>query len=412
MEQFDDIQKDRRSVYETFDGIKSFISTFLGIIVTIIGIAVVFVVSSLEGTKEIKASNKVNASIIALWRSENEGSFPENKVDTILYEGKEYYFVVNSYGENQEILEWYFAYDGGFGYIFKDYKFYILTGLTIMVSIFIAQINYTTAINGTMNTTKFLKTLKVYQDNKTKVSENTQYIPAFCVYKNKQLFENTRREIIESANVSYDSYSDGSLDIHKLEDWQKKRIKEVKKIKIERITASDLLQEKGSMKKRRTLLPISPEEHKRKYLIRSSIQKVFSSILSGMTVALGIVLGNWVLGITYGFTVLLSFIMANIVGSDYANSDLRQRYIAKSDLLNEFYNMIDYFKKQEEIKVEEKPIVKVVENVEEHAIEVAKNIEEEPKAEFVEEEPKVEEKTQEVISLPYTKNLEDIYYGI
>src|SRR5690606_24968340 len=106
---------------------------------------------------------------------------------------------------------------------------------------------------------------------------------------------------------------------------------------------------------RRALLPISPEKHKKNYLMRSAIQKVFSSVLSGMTVALGVVLGNWFLGITYGFTVLLSFIMANISGADYANSGLRQRYIAKVDLLNEFYNMIDYFVEQEK-KLAEKEV--------------------------------------------------------
>ena len=69
-----------------------------------------------------------------------------------------------------------------------------------------------------------------------------------------------------------------------------------------------------------------------------------------MVVALGVVLGNWVLGLTYGFTVLLSFITSNITGADYANSGLRQRYIAKADLLNEFYNMVGYF--EEEAKKE------------------------------------------------------------
>ena len=94
----------------------------------------------------------------------------------------------------------------------------------------------------------------------------------------------------------------------------------------------------------------------------SFIQKIISSALSGMVVALGVVLGNWFLGLTYGFTVLLSFITSNITGADYANSGLRQRYIAKADLLNEFYNMVGYFEgeakkekqRQETIILEEK----------------------------------------------------------
>jgi len=348
MEQFneDNLSK-RASLYEAVDGIKSFISTFLGVIVALVGIVLVFVISSLEGIKEIKASNKENAVIMGMWREENDSLFPEDRVDIINYNDKEYYFVVEKLTDDGEILEWYFAYDGGLGYVFKDYKFYILTGITIMVSIFVAQINYTTSVNSTMNTTKFLKTLKAYQDSKNKIAKNTQYIPMFCAYKNKQLYNDTKREIVESANISYDFYSSPAFDITKLEQWQRDILEGIKKIKIERIAPSDLLQEKSKNGRRIALLPIAPEKHRKNYLMLSSIQKFFSSILSGMTVALGVVLGNWFLGITYGFTVLLSFIMANISGADYANSGLRQRYIAKADLLNEFYNMIDYFVEQE-----------------------------------------------------------------
>ncbi len=350
MEQFNENENNtsrRTNLYEAVDGMKSFISTFLGVIVTLIGIALVFVISSLEGTKEIKASNKENAVIIGMWREQNSSLFPENRVDIINFDGKDYYFVVEEVADDGKILKWYFAYEGGLGYVFSDYKFYILTGITIMVSIFVAQINYTTSVNSTMNTTKFLKTLKAYQDSKNKIVKNTQYIPMFCAYKNKQLYNDTKREIVESANISYDFYLSDKFDITKLEEWQSNILDRIKKIKIERISPSDLLQEKGKDGRKRTLLPIAPERHKRNYLIRSSIQKFFSSILSGMVVALGVVLGNWLLGITYGFTVLLSFIMANIAGADYANSGLRQRYIAKADLLNEFYNMIDYFIEQE-----------------------------------------------------------------
>ncbi|HZK42660.1 MAG TPA: hypothetical protein VFC73_00015, partial [Syntrophomonadaceae bacterium] len=87
------IGSNKRSAYDLYDGFKSFISTFLGVIVAIIGIGVVFIVSSLEGTKEIKASNKENAYLIGAWRENNVGDFPENRVDVIRYNDKDYYFV-------------------------------------------------------------------------------------------------------------------------------------------------------------------------------------------------------------------------------------------------------------------------------------------------------------------------------
>jgi hypothetical protein len=39
----------------------------------------------------------------------------------------------------------------------------------------------------------------------------------------------------------------------------------------------------------------------------------------------------------------MSFITANVLGIDYANNTLRQRYIAKADLLNEFFNIKEDF---------------------------------------------------------------------
>lgn len=366
MEQYNNNTQETKTtnIYEAIDGLKSFISTFLGVIVAVVGIAVVFIVSSLEGTKEIKASNKDNAVIMGIWRESSENLFPENKVDIIKYEDKDYYFVIKRMDEEGQILDWYFAYDGGLGYIFGDYKFYILTGITIIIAVFVSQINYTTSKNGAMNNTKFLKTLKAYQDSKNNIQKQTQYIPAFCVYKNKQLYENTKREIVEGANINYEFFLSEKFDITKLEKWQVKRLNKIKKIKIEGITASHLLQERGAKVKKKTFLPISPERHQKNYLFASIIQKTFMSALSGMTVALGIVLGNWFLGITYGFTVLLSFIASNIYGADYANNGLRQRYIAKADLLNEFSNMVEYFialdleekaKAKKEVVVEEKP---------------------------------------------------------
>lgn len=353
----------KSSVYDLIDDFKSKISTFLGVIVAVVGIVLVILISSLEGTKEIKASNRDSASILEMWREQNEEDFPEHKVGTINYKNKEYYFVVSSFGEDGKIEDWYFAYDSGFGYMFKDWKFYILTYLTIMVAIYVSMVNYTTSKNQAMNGVKFLKTLNVYQVAKERVKDITQYIPDFCSYKNSQLYEETKREIVESLDINYDLYKSNKFDFNTLEKWQQDGLEEIKRIKITRINSSDLLREKSSIEKRKSLLPISPEEHEKRYMIITIIQKVLSSILSGLTVGLGVVLGNIWLGLAYGFVVFLSFITSNIAGSDYSNSSLRQRYIGKADLLNEFYNMKDFFiekRKKEEEALKEEPIEEII----------------------------------------------------
>lgn len=344
MEAYDDKERQyadkMTNVYERWDGFKTFISTFLGIIIAFVGIALVFIISSLEPTKEIKAPNKVNALLIEEWRSKHPTElFPEEKVDLIYYKGEEYYFVIKEKNELGEIEEWYFAYDGGIGYVLHSTTFYILTAFTIIISVTVSQTNYTTSINSTMNSTKFVKTLMTYQKSKERIADYTQYLGEFCRYKNQQAYESKKRSIVESADISYSYYNSKDFDYDSLADWQKKKLDKIRKIKVKRITPSDLLQEgriKGYVV---SLLPTAPEESKRNFFIRNIVQKIISSFLSGLTVVFGFVLGEWVLGITYSFVVFMSFITANVLGNDYANNTLRQRYIAKSDLLNEFYNI-------------------------------------------------------------------------
>ena len=336
-------QKIESKIYSTFTQTRSWISAFLGIIVTVVGVAVVFMISSLEGTREIQVSNTKSIEILRYWREENDSiGFPVDREDIILFEEEQYYFVENE-------GDWYFAYDGGLDYVFRDVKFYILTLITFAVAMYVANINYVSTIKQMRNADMFMKTLSHYQKAKEKVEKTTQYIPDFCAYKNKQAFEIAKRSIVESADINYQFYSSDQFDINKIEEWQRKILKDIEKIKVKRIQSSDLLQEHGYTSKNIELLPMSQKEHQRMYTIKSAIQKAVSSALAGLTVAFGVVLGNWVLGLTYGMVVVMSFVSSIVIATDFVTSTLRNRYIAKADLLNEFDNIKDRFIKQETV---------------------------------------------------------------
>jgi hypothetical protein len=343
--------------YTTYTKARSWISTFLGVILTVVGIGVVFIVSSLEGTREIQASNALSATILNQWRDQNPGeAYPESKVDIIEYNGKEYYFVVKfDNPETQEIEDWYFAYDGGLDYVFGDYKFYVLTAITSVVSIYVAYVNYITTTKSMMGTESFVKTLKHYQERKQKIEKYTQYIPDFCLYKNKQAYDNAKREIIEQAAINYDLYKKNEFNFEffkTLSPWQLNILKKIKKIKVGRIYSSDLLQEHGGMVDLRiNLLPQGQKEHQRSFMLGGLVQRILTSALSGLTVAFGIVLGNWVLGVTYGISVFISFVSAIVVATDYVSTTLRNRFLAKADLLNEFDNIKENFVSKEEKSV-------------------------------------------------------------
>ena len=335
-------QKVESKIYSTFTQTKSWISAFLGIIVTIVGVIVVFMISSLEGTREIQVSNSKSIEILRYWREENDSvGFPLDREDIILFEEEQYYFVEND-------GEWYFAYDGGLGYVFQDAKFYILTLITFAIAMYVANINYVSTIKQMRNANMFMKTLAHYQKAKEKIDKHTQHIPEFCAYKNKQAFEVAKRNIVESADINYQFYLSEQFDPRKLQEWQRKILKDIEKIKVKRIQSSDLLQEHGYTSKNIQLLPMSQKEHQRIYTIKSAVQKVISSALAGLTVAFGVVLGNWVLGLTYGMVVVMSFVSSIVIATDFVTSTLRNRYIAKADLLIEFDNIKDRFIKEEE----------------------------------------------------------------
>lgn len=344
-------------VVNIYSKTRSWMSSLLGVLITIVGIAVIFIVGSLEGSKEVRANGGDSAHILTLWREANGVSegFPEAQAEIIEYNGKEYYFVVEEVDEvSGDVLSWYFAYDGGIEYIFGDYKFYVMTSLTIAVSIIVADINYSSSIRTVMQTETFVKTLKHYQNKKEAVEKHSQYIPDFCSYKNKQAYEDVKRDIVEDAGINYEKFKNGEIDLKNLDKWQLKILRKIRRIKVKKIHASDLLQEHGSVfLRKQTLLPMSQKEHQSRFIVSNFIQKFFTSALGGLTVGFGIVLGNWVLGVTYGLVVFMSFISSIITGTDFGTTTLRNRFLAKADLLNEFDNIKDRFivvKKPETVK--------------------------------------------------------------
>lgn len=333
--------------YEAFSKVRSWVSVSLGIILTLVGVIAIFLIASLEGTKEVKASNRDSGYLLSEWRIINEfgeNTYPDPKVDIMFYKNREYYFIVNEYDpETREVLEWYWAYDAGVGYVFKDVKFYVLTALTIMISLYVAQVNYVSSIRSGINTQDFQKTLVYYKRRKFQIENHTQFLPDFCFYKNTQTYEIAKRDIVEDAGISWEKYTNKDFNPNTLEKWQKKQLKRIKKIRVMKIHTSDLLQEHGSILKRINLLPISQQQHQRRFLIFGGFQKIIGSALSGLVVSMGAVLGNWSLGGAYAFVVLSSYVSAIVIATDFVQTTLRNRYVAKADLLGEFDNIKQKF---------------------------------------------------------------------
>lgn len=338
------------ALYKAFFKTRSWIATSLGIILMVVGIIAIMIVSSVEGTKEIEASNYANSAILSKWRKENdagEGDFPEERVDTFAYDGEEYYFVAER-NEAGEVVDWYFAHDGGFQYVFSDYKTYVLTSLTIIISVYVGLVNYNSSVRSAMQTQPFQSSLLHYKKSKDKVRPYTQYLPYYCRYKNSQAYETAKQDIIEDANLNYEDYVAGRIDFDSLAKWQQDKLRAIEKIKIKKIYSPDLLQESGTMGQTIALLPMSQEEHRKRYLKWGTFQKVAMSVLSGAVMAFSIAIGNWTAGLAYALTIFISYVSAVIVGSDFTTSTLRNRFIGKAAYLDEFFNIKEKFEKEHE----------------------------------------------------------------
>lgn len=344
-------------IIENYEKTKAFLSAWFGVIITVIAIVAIFIVAAVEGTKEVRASNSVSGVLLAMWRTENnvEAGYPEEKVTIINYKNKEYYFIVESFDEEGNVLEWYWAYDAGIDYIFGDYKYYVLVGITLMFSVFVSSVNYNSTIEKVIATTKFTNSLLYYQDKKDKIRNKTQYLSKFCIYKNKQTYEEAKRSIIEKADISWEYYISKDFNFNALLRWQRKQIRKIKKIKIVRITSSDLLQEQNFSKRKIRILPEGQKEHKTKFMLSGFGSKLLTTAMSGMVAGFGIVIDNWVLGLVFGSTIIMSAIGAIVSAADYGTNTLKNRFIGKGDLLQEFDNISDLFIKENEKKLIEQP---------------------------------------------------------
>lgn len=350
--------------YKTYQNGRSWIIASLGVIITIVAIILIFFISSLEGTSEIKAGNYKSGKILNVWRERegitDENVFPAVKSTIVEYGGREYYYIEKHDPETGEVVDWYFAFEGGLDYVFRDYKYYVLTAIVAVIAIFVSYINYSSAVNSSKNIDKFTNSLIYYRDAKAKVRGFFHLIPLFCIDKNKERTDIAVRDIVEEAGLLYEDYVGKKIDKNDLEKWQKKILKKVKKIKIKRLHSTDLLQEKTKGGKTIRMLPVGETENQRNFLISSSFQKVITIALSGAVVAFGVVLGNWTLGVTYGFTVAMGAVTATIAGSDYVYNVLRNRFITKADYLIEFYDVKE--------KYVEKVIIPVLEEGEQNVI--------------------------------------------
>ena len=142
---------------------------------------------------------------------------------------------------------------------------------------------------------------------------------------------------------------DKKINFDELEKWQKKKLKKIRKIKIINLYATDLLQDGNLVTKKIRMLPKDQNNLQLGFMLRGAFQKSLMAFLSGLAIGFAVKITDWLMGVVYGFQILMSFVTAVATAVDHTNTILRARVIAKGDYLNEFYNVKEKYIERKEV---------------------------------------------------------------
>ena len=197
--------------------------------------------------------------------------------------------------------------------------------------------NYRATKKETKNDANFIESLKHYADKKKNIIEHAEYLPEFAQYKNNEIRIFLERSIVESADLVYAKYKDGFYDIKSLAKWQRKRLANLRKIKIKELSGYDLLQEHQFSKKLTySFLPQDEKTAERQGIAKTGITRAINTFAFMFVGGFVFTISGWVAGLINAFGVLSAWIGAMVSANQYVEAVLRQRIIGKADLLTEF----------------------------------------------------------------------------
>jgi len=245
-----------------------------------------------------------------------------------------------------------------FGFAFKEVLDLQRTGLDVISFIMSIGITYTFTIYVALAMRKMGKksgkehpiyqaSLNHLKEAKEGIKEITFMTPVFCRIKNTQALREVRRNILEEYGLSFNLWENGAYNskemLQKLDKEQLAALEEVRTVKISTLTSNQLLSEHSSKKVRKNPLYLGKDEVADTYqsgiqiaLTKLFIPIVFSYFSVSVALGLGIV---W--GIMQTSIILLMGFTHYMDGEEFVLTELRNRYINKADLLNEFRSLYD-----------------------------------------------------------------------
>lgn len=231
---------------------------------------------------------------------------------------------------------------------FFDGWFWLIWGVIFIIAITVWITNYRVSKAEAKQDERFLGTLDYYKEKKDRAMPYLDVLNKFCIFKNKDIFQMIEQEIVESADLDYAKYKNGEYKA--LEKYQKKRLKKIAKIKIKKIRARDLTQEVHSRKNNTySFLPKAEAQVERQQLLTTMASRAISTFGFMFIAGLSFSTLGWVSAVVNAFGIFSTWIGSIVTAYDFVLGTLRVRYIARADLLDEFYNTIENYTVKKEV---------------------------------------------------------------
>jgi len=216
-------------------------------------------------------------------------------------------------------------------------SFWIVWAVVFFIVLSVWTTNYRATKKEAKEDDNFKSSLKHYSEKKNAVIEHADLLPQFAQYKNKEMRHFLERIVVESADLVYTKYKNGEYDLKSLSDWQRRRLKNLRKIKIRNLSGYDLLQEHQFSKKLTySFLPQDEKTAERVGIAKTGITRAINTFAFMFVGGFVFAMSGWVAGLINAFGVLSAWIGAMVSANQYVESVLRQRIIGKADLLTEF----------------------------------------------------------------------------
>lgn len=218
-------------------------------------------------------------------------------------------------------------------------------GLSIIVGLAITTILNNAGLKDGTNDDKYISSMKAYGETKQKATPFFDKLSSWCHYKNEQELEYKKKDIIQSAGLSWKGFKVGYYEEHqdKISEEQIKAIETAKKCKIAKVKSDDLLSDlpKQSIRSEENKFGEDKKDYQRKEFVSDLFIRVGTSIICGLYILRPIMNSETIGNILWNAGQIVIWLSFGIIKYHNAKTFIVDEYrhshiILKTEYLNEF----------------------------------------------------------------------------